>query len=131
MSQSDRHIALLEDDVELEKVLTLWLNCTPGLIGRLAIREETRGAWVGFKQPTLEGMAALDVSALTLAQKQSLALAYDQLCSQPLLPFPKMAEDPARRAIDAAVAEALGLPDFSVLRELLAQEPVVCLRPLS
>ena len=42
-----------------------------------------------------------------------------------------MAEDATRRAIDEAIANALGLPDFSVLRELLGQEPVVCLRMLS
>ena len=35
------------------------------------------------------------------------------------------------RDIDTAIAQVLGLPDFSVLRDLLAQEPVVCLKPLS
>ena len=33
--------------------------------------------------------------------------------------------------IDTAIAQALDLPDFSVLRELLAQEPVVCLKQLT
>ena len=37
----------------------------------------------------------------------------------------------AEQAIDDTVAKVLGLPDFSVLRELLAQEPVVCLKPLA
>ena len=41
-----------------------------------------------------------------------------------------MAEDTVRAQIDAVITEVLGLPDVTILRELLAQEPVVCLRPL-
>ncbi len=61
---------------------------------------------------------------------ETLAAAYDRLCAEPLRPFPEMADDPARAAIDATIASALGLPDFSTLRTLLAREPVVCLRRL-
>ena len=86
---------------------------------------------MGFKKPTLAGMPVLNVAGISEGQRQALALAYDQLGIQSLLPFPQMAQDPTRKAIDAAVAQALGLPDFSILRELLAQEPVVCLQPLS
>ena len=84
-----------------------------------------------FKKPTLATLPVLDVTGISKEQKQSLAFAYDQVCNQSLLPFPQMAQDPTRKAIDDAVAQALGLPDFSILRELLAQEPVVCLKPLS
>jgi hypothetical protein len=66
---------------------------------------------------------------LSSAQKDALAAAYDQVCHSPLLPFPQMAHDTVRRDIDTAIAQVLGLPDFSVLRDLLAQEPVVCLKP--
>jgi len=38
--------------------------------------------------------------------------------------------DPAAAGIEVAVAPALGLPDFSGLRRLLAQEPVVFLHRL-
>jgi len=41
-----------------------------------------------------------------------------------------MAADPVRARIDQAVSQALGLPDFSILREMLAREPVVCLKRL-
>jgi hypothetical protein len=47
-----------------------------------------------------------------------------------LLPLPQMAADPVRAKIDAAVAQALGLPDLTPLREQLAREPVICLMPL-
>jgi len=46
------------------------------------------------------------------------------------LPFPSMAQDPIRESIDTAITETLGLPDISTWRELLGQEPAVCLRPL-
>jgi hypothetical protein len=38
-----------------------------------------------------------------------------------------MAHDDVRAEIDHAIAEALNLPDFSVLRTMLAREPVVCM----
>jgi len=41
-----------------------------------------------------------------------------------------MAADPVRAQIDAAVAQALGLPDLTPLREPLAREPVISLQPL-
>lgn len=124
-------LRLLEDNCEHEKALILWLNSTPGLLVLLSHREETQGAWVDFRKPVLSGMPVLDVRALRAGQIKSLLGAYDRLGRQPLLPFPEMAADPVRKAIDDTVSEALGLPDLSVLRTLLAQEPVVCLRPLA
>jgi len=41
-----------------------------------------------------------------------------------------MASDAVRAQIDAAIANALGLPDLTPLREQLAREPVICLQPL-
>lgn len=124
-------LALQEPSEEDEKALALWLNSTLGLIILWAYREETRGAWVDFKKPVLSAMPVLDVRSLNAAQRQELADAYDRLCQQPLLPFPQMAKDPLRMAIDSAIAQVLGLPDYSVLRELLAREPIACLRPLA
>jgi hypothetical protein len=37
---------------------------------------------------------------------------------------------PVRAEIDASIADALHLPNFAILRERLAQEPVVCMRRL-
>jgi hypothetical protein len=113
-----------------EKSLALWLNSTLGVIILLANREETRGAWIDFKKPVLESLPVLDLDRLSSQQVKRLVLAYNQISKQTLEPFPCMATDEVRAAIDAAIAEALGLPDFSVLRTLLAQEPVVCLKRL-
>jgi hypothetical protein len=113
-----------------EKVLALWLNSTLGLISILASREETRGAWSGIKKPSLAALPVLKVNELSAEQIKALTAAYDKLAGQSLRPLPEMADDPARAEIDKAIAKALNLPDFSILRALLAKEPVVCLKPL-
>jgi len=121
----------IEGENELfEKSLVLWLNCTIGIITLLANRCETRGAWIKFKKPNLYSMPVLDMRALTDDQLKILSDAFDEVANEPLRPFPEMSEDPVRAKIDAAVSKALGLPDLSGIRMLLAQEPVVCLRPL-
>jgi hypothetical protein len=113
-----------------EKSLALWLNSTLGIMLFLANRLETEGAWIDFKKPVLERMPVLDLGGLSPAQSAQLAAAYDEVCREELQPFPEMAADPVRARIDAAVARTLGLPDFSILRRLLVQEPVVCLKRL-
>jgi len=124
-------VRLHEQNEDFEKALTLWLNSTPGLLVLLSNREETQGAWVKFRKPTLSGMPVIDVRSIGTDQLSHLVGAYDTLSTRALLPFPQMAADPVRKGIDDAVSDALGLPDLSILRTLLAQEPVVCLRALS
>ncbi len=111
----------------LEKALVLWMNSTLGLLLLLINREETRGAWVDFKKPVLTATPVLDVHALNAKQIEALAAAYDELAHQELQPFPRMNDDPVRAAIDKHLARALKLPDVSVLRAMLAREPVVCM----
>lgn len=122
--------ATRHNDAEVDKALALWLNSTLGLLILLAHREETEGAWVDFKKPVLGEMPVLDVPALTKRQRQALVQAYDLLSGRTLLPLPQMDSDPTRREIDEVIAKTLRLPDFGVLRQLLAREPVVCLQPL-
>ena len=120
-----------EKDDDREKALVLWLNSTLGLIILLAHREETRGAWVGFKKPTLSELPVLDTSALSADQIKALADAYDRLAMKDLGPFPEIDSDPLRSEIDGAISAALGLPNIGALRRLLAREPVVCLQQLT
>jgi hypothetical protein len=70
----------------------------------------------------------LAVSGLKAKQLKALSKAYDKFCNEEILPFPHMAHDPVRKAIDDAISTILGLPDITVLREMLAREPVVCLK---
>lgn len=108
-----------------EKALVLWLNSTPALLLLLACREETEGAWVQFKKPTLRRLPVVDLRGAGREKIAAMAAAYDCLASSPIGLLPSLARDATRAAVDAAVAEALGLPDFSVLRELLAAEPIL------
>ena len=110
-----------------EKALVVWLNSTPALILLLGRREETRGAWIQFKKPTLRSLPVLDVLALDDALIARLAKIFDSVADRPILPFPQMATDPVRAEIDAAVSATLGLPPLDELRELLSREPIFSL----
>jgi hypothetical protein len=118
-------------DAEIvSKVLALWLNSTLGVGVFLSHREETEGAWIAMKKPTLAQMPVLDPRGLASAQLAVLAEAFDTLRDAELQPFSRWGADVVRSQIDAALVSALGLPDLSVVRSLLAREPVVCLKPL-
>jgi hypothetical protein len=112
----------------IEKSLVLWLNSTLALTILFATRDETEGAWVDFKKPSLAAMPVLDVRTLSKKQLNLLSKAYDRVCQSELQPLPNMAQDDVRAEIDKAIANALDLPDFSVLRTMLAREPVVCMK---
>lgn len=118
-------VHLKRPDEAAEKVLALWLNSTLGILTILAHRVPTRGPWVQFKKPSLNEMPVLHIYSLSAAQRKQLAAAYDAISDQSLAPFPAMGSDPIRVAIDAAIAKILGLPDFSRVRDLLGQEPIV------
>jgi len=118
------------DNAPCEKTLALWLNSTLGLIMLLAHRQETEGAWIDFKKPVLSNMPVIDLRTLSHEAMEILTTTYDAVGDQGLSPFPEMDADPVRGQIDAALAQALGLPDISILRRLLAREPVVCLQRL-
>lgn len=113
-----------------EKRLAMWFNSTLGIISLLANRAETRGAWIDFKKPVLERLRVPDFRGLAAASQKALASAFTDLSDEPLLALPSIADDKVRARIDAAITEALGLPDLSRLRTLLGREPVVCLRRL-
>ena len=119
-------VTLAERSENARKAMALWLNSTLGFTLALGHRVETRGPWIKFKKPTLMGMPVLDVKALDESKLEELAQAFDELAGRPLCPFPQIAQDPVRKEIDDTIARVLGLPDFGILRELLAREPVVC-----
>ena len=120
-------LVLKRGGAEAEKALALWLNSSLGILLLLGHREETQGPWVKFKKPVLGQMPVLDVLGIGVRATAKLAQTFDQLAEKALLPFSEMATDPVRAKIDEAVASALGLPDFSILRQLLAREPILCL----
>ncbi|MDR3323728.1 MAG: SAM-dependent methyltransferase [Zoogloeaceae bacterium] len=120
-----------EMSVEQEKALLLWLNSTPSLLLMLARRVTTEGAWMQVKKPQWAAMPVLDVRHLAADSLSHLAAAYDDLSARELQALAKLAGDPVRAEIDAALSAVLGLPDMKPLRQLLAREPGLTGKSLS
>lgn len=113
------------------KALIVWLNSTLGLLILLSYRAETRGAWVDFKKPTLQNLPVLNLLTLKKEAMGTLVRCFDEVAGGSIQPLQKIAEDEARKKIDASVCEALGLPDLAELRGRLSLEPILSLSPLS
>lgn len=111
---------------DIEQILALWLNSTLGVILLLATRVETEGPWIKLKKPLLEALAVLNPVALAAGQRRRLTRAYEELADRELRPLPELDQDDVRGQIDSAFTEALGIrDDLTVLRRMMAQEPVV------
>ena len=108
-----------------EKALTLWMNSSLGILAMLANRTSTEGAWGALKKADLEVLPVLDVRALNNKQLQGLVHLSDQIAVMKFERLPEMAKCSARGALDDGLSHVLGLPELSMLRELLTTEPVV------
>ncbi|MBI1914355.1 MAG: hypothetical protein HYS12_06400 [Planctomycetes bacterium] len=108
-----------------EKALVLWLNSTFAFLLLLGCREETEGAWVQFKKPTLGRLPVLDILGLDVEDLSALAAAYDRLALSEFDYLPAVAIDPTRVEVDTAIAAVLGIPSPVTLRELLGREPIL------
>jgi hypothetical protein len=109
----------------LEKVLALWFNCSLNFLLMLGYREETEGAFVQFKKPTLESMPVLDIRKIKPKSLNKLAEFYDNLCNLELEPFPNIDLDQTRSKIDSAISYIFKLPELDPLRILIAREPIL------
>ena len=105
------------------KALLLWLNSSLGILLYFYRRVITEGFFVGMKKPAWLSMSVLDVQKLTEDQLDGLATAYNDLAYKDLMPLAQLDKNDTRGRIDAALCHALGLPDLSSIRELLAREP--------
>ena len=113
------------------KTLLLWLNSTLGIMSYYGRRAITEGAWMQMKKPAWSSMPVIDVRALPEATLEALAKAYDTLAEKELAAIAQLDSDMARQEIDAALANALGLPDVGMIRELLAREPGLTARDIN
>ena len=105
------------------KALLLWLNSSPAILLYFSRRVVTEGAFVGMKKPAWLSMSVLDVRELSDDQLDGLAAAYDDFADKELEPLAKLDGDTTRGRIDAALCDALDLPNLSSIRELFAREP--------
>jgi len=114
----------------VEKSLCLWFNSSVGILFFLLNREQTQGAFIALKKPQLKRLLVPDISELPKSAIESLADVFDKLADAELKPFPKIEEDENRKKIDAAISDVFGLSDLAPLRALLANEPIITLKPL-
>ena len=120
-----------EHNGDAAKALVLWMNSTLGLLNLLAVRAETRGAWVDFKKPTVQQLRVLNVEDLGLNKLQELGRVFDSVSIDTLQPLREMDTDDTRRKIDDAICGVLGLPDLAGVRHQLSLEPIISLKPLT
>lgn len=105
------------------KALLLWLNSTLGNLLYFGRRAITRSAWMQMKKPAWASMPVLDVRKLSKTKLSTLAKTYDRLAKKELAPIAHLDTDKTRKEIDAALCEALDLPDLESIRVLLSREP--------
>jgi len=119
------------------KIQTLWLNTTLGILGLLAYRQDTRGAWVKFKKETLNLLPLLDLTKLTRSQVDKLLIAFDKFSKSEMDPLPNQFSQATsgsgtRREMDLEILQILtgNTIDLKTLYEYLAEEPIISLSPL-
>ena len=110
-----------------QAALCAWLNSSPGLLVILGGRDNRKPSYPQFSLVTLRSIPVPNFPALGDDVRDALAAAYEQLKNEVLLPFPQMDEDPVRKRLDAAVADALELdPEWvAQIRRALSEEPSV------
>ena len=110
-----------------EKAMILWLNSTPAIMLAAVCAVYCHGSKVMMTLQATRNMPALDLDALNKRQLSAFAKVFDKVAKMKFMPIPQMAEDPARKAIDDALAKILNLPDFDFasLRSALAAEPII------
>jgi len=123
---------------EHERIQALWLNSTFGLLGILSYRQDTRGAWIKLKKEILNTIPLLDISRLTQEQVQKLIELYGEVSMQELPPIPTQFQQAAQKQgwryeADKALVEIITgeSKDLTPIYEMLAREPIICLKPLA
>lgn len=114
-----------------EKLVTLWMNTTLGLIGFwwLGTRQQQGRAVLTITR--LEHLPSIDPRRLSTRQIQRAQEVFDEFASLDLNPAHEAAADPGRARLDKAVlGDVLGLPaeaikQLAVLREQWCAEPSV------
>lgn len=121
-----------------EHIQTLWLNATFGLLGILAMRQDTEGPWIQLKKEALENVPFLDVAQLNGKQVNSLLELYSKASVQELPPLPIQFQQAAQKQgwryeVDKALIEIVTgeAKDLTPIYEMLAREPIICLKPLA
>ena len=110
--------------------LCLYLNSTVGLLAILGGRGNRVLSYPSFSIASQRALPVPDFRALRDA-RDALAARFNELKGEQLQPFPYMNEDPVRKQLDTAIADALGLDAewIAGIRRHLSEEPSVTNRP--
>ena len=111
----------------LEKAICVYLNSTIGILALLGDRTNRVPSYPRFSIDDLRKLTVPDFTAIGGDVAAQLAAAYDAHAHTIQQPLPQMDADPARRALDTAVASALSLDGklVATIRRHLAAEPSV------
>lgn len=117
-------------DAEIwEKVLCVWLNSTPGLLGRWWVSNRQQNGRANLTVTTMRSIPVLDLRTLTIGQRQALAEVFDEFASRPMLPANEAYRDEARQELDERVlCGVLGLP-ITILDPLTTLRLQWCAEP--
>ena len=121
-----------QKSADAAKILSLWLNSTPGLLLIMAELEVTEGPWTAMKKTTLEQVPVIDLSALQPRQVTGLLELYTTM-SRWRAPLLKQQFEEARHgkgwrfSLDTGLlgvlrARGIELQELRPLYELLFQE---------
>jgi hypothetical protein len=116
---------------EHEKALVLWANTSLGLLQYWWHANKATSGRGTIAKSALHDLSVLDVTALTPEQVAEAAKLFDELSSEPLLPFNEIDQDAARQELDQKFGRrVLGLAEsifvaLELLRKKLAQEPSI------
>ena len=116
-----------EADAEtMEKALCVYLNSSVGVLALLGDRSNKALSYPRFSMDDLKKIPVPDFAAVDGAAER-LAKAYDAHAKDVFLPLPRMNDCRTRRALDRAVADALGLEAeaVSAIRRSFVEEPSV------
>ena len=118
---------LPEEKTDWEKSLCVYLNSSIGLLSIMGDRTNKKPTYPNLSLDDMRKLVVPDFNTVGDAAVAQLSDAYDAHAASILLPLPQMDADPTRRALDDAVASALGLDGETVaaIRRNLAMEPSV------
>ena len=107
--------------------LAAYLNSSLGVLALLGSRDNKKPSYPAFSLETLRTIPVPDFEHYGEQARDALADAFDDIKDEMLLPLPEMDRDPMRKALDAAVIEALDLdPEWvAEIRRALSEEPSI------
>ena len=82
---------------DLSKIQALWLNSTPGLLNYLALRQDSKGAFIQVKKEYLPRLKLLDISRLTSRQRAAILRLYSRLRRVDVGRLPNQLKDGIRK----------------------------------